>query len=464
MTEKSTVSLVDRFRAQVEQRNLNDRALIEGPLVHLSDKELQTDVKEFSRHLPDVEYDDVLRAARVAKDIRTYDQVARNFATQTNLLVALEDDEKEGLVSEHDELRGQFRQIFPVILTVGCAAFLQGHVQASINCASLYARWFECLSPDCRDPPEDWLWEWKLGAANSSPFFAAAIIGAPSSLLLNFWVGRRGAITVAALMILASSLGSAYVNSWWQLLCVRIVNGVGMGIKALQALRDLYLIHKSVELDEYRATASEVENAGMSHAKSGLTYANQFWTAVVYCSRQYALLFKETKLRNAVLSTCVVALAQQLCGINVFAFYSNTFFVGTSGNRLSAMGFSTGFVNLFFAGVLTLVYPELDPALHRWGGLALFSALNLVAFVLVFLLVEETKGFSLEDLSMVFAVPKRKFVAFQLRYVGYLYRKYLRRSKDEEEPEFYTVALDHRRNNQPDASIRGGDESDMSEE
>lgn len=192
----------------------------------MSDKELQTDVREFSKQLPDVEYEEVLRAARVAKDIRTYDQVARN-TTQTNLLVTLEDDEKEGLVSEHDELRGQFRQIFPVILTVGCAAFLQGHVQASINCASLYAQWFECLSPECDAPPHDWRWQWKLGAANSSPFFAAAIIGAPSSLLLNFWVGRRGAITVAALMILASSLGSAYVSSWWQLLCVRIVNGVG---------------------------------------------------------------------------------------------------------------------------------------------------------------------------------------------------------------------------------------------
>lgn len=32
MTEKSTLSLVDRFRVQVEHRNLNDRALIEGPL------------------------------------------------------------------------------------------------------------------------------------------------------------------------------------------------------------------------------------------------------------------------------------------------------------------------------------------------------------------------------------------------------------------------------------------------
>ncbi|KAI3396537.1 hypothetical protein diail_12061, partial [Diaporthe ilicicola] len=179
--------------------------------------------------LPEVEYEDVLRAARVAKDIRTYDRVARHSATQSNLLVTLEDEEKDALVSEDDELRGQFRQIFPVILTVGCAAFLQGHVQASINCASLYAQWLECLSPDCSNPPapDDWLWQWKLGAANSSPFFAAAIVGAPSALMLNFWVGRRGAITVAALMILASSLGSVWVTSWWQLMCVRIVNGVG---------------------------------------------------------------------------------------------------------------------------------------------------------------------------------------------------------------------------------------------
>lgn len=144
--------------------------------------------------------------------------------------MTLEDGEKKGLVSEDDELRRQFRKIFPVILTVGCAAFLQGHVQASINCASLYAPLleFECPPSGCQDLPDDSaLWQWKLGAANSSPFFAAAIIGAPSSLLFNFWVGRRGAITVAAVMILASSLGSAYVTSWWQLFCVRIVNGVG---------------------------------------------------------------------------------------------------------------------------------------------------------------------------------------------------------------------------------------------
>lgn len=86
-----------------------------------------------------------------------------------------------------------------------------------------------------------------------------------------------------------------------------------------------------------------------------------------------------------------------------------------------------------------------------------------MAFVLVFLLVEETKGFSLEDLSMVFAVPKHRFITFQLGYVRYLYRKYFRGSK-EDEPEFYTVALHHRHFHQPDAGVRGGEESDVSEE
>ncbi|KAF3766505.1 MFS general substrate transporter [Cryphonectria parasitica EP155] len=607
-------SQLRRREVHLEQRNFNDRAIIEGPLAHLSDKELQKDVKEFSRHLPGIEYEQVLRAARVAKNIRTYDEVAKNMATETNLLVALNTDEKQGLVSEQQNLRGQFRQIFPVALTVGCAAFLQGHVQASINCSSLYAKLL--LSGDTPDL-QHWLQfgelsplqQWKLGAMNAMPFFAAAVIGTPSALLFNYWIGRRGAITVAASLILASSLGSVWTTTWWQLLCVRIVNGFAMGIKAvsapilaseiastqwrgssilmwqlwvafgiatgsvfnlaianwcnalgasalpenqrnalrqilgapfvpsiillvalcwciespryymlpntprfnvlrayeillsaretqLQALRDLYLIHKSVELDEYQFSPP-------AHQVDNLT------SGFYHSLRQYWSLFTVGKLQNAVLSTCVVALAQQLCGINVFAFYSSEYLDYQASNTQPtdparyeiAMGLSAGFgainflfgllaikridtwgrrklmlitlplmsiflaaaaltfvnwnsshlpalvgcavaisVNLFFAGVLTLCYPALDTVANHWGGLVLFSGLNMVAFVLVFLLVEETKGFSLEDLSVVFAVPKIKLVKFQLGYLGYLWRKYALRSK-EDEPEFYTFAF-----------------------
>lgn len=52
------------------------------------------------------------------------------------------------------------------------------------------------------------------------------------------------------------------------------------------------------------------------------------------------------------------------------------------------------------------------------GLLGLFSGLNLVAFSLVFFLVEETRRVSLEDLDEVFKNPKKKFVLGQLESIG----------------------------------------------
>lgn len=46
---------------------------------------------------------------------------------------------------------------------------------------------------------------------------------------------------------------------------------------------------------------------------------------------------------------------------------------------------------------------------------------------------------------MVFAVPKHKFVMFQLRYLKYIWGRYALGSK-EDEPMFYTEAYNHRRN------------------
>lgn len=52
------------------------------------------------------------------------------------------------------------------------------------------------------------------------------------------------------------------------------------------------------------------------------------------------------------------------------------------------------------------------------GSLGFFAFLNIVAFVLVFLLVEETKRRSLEDLDLVFAVSKRRFISFNVQEYG----------------------------------------------
>lgn len=79
-----------------------------------------------------------------------------------------------------------------------------------------------------------------------------------------------------------------------------------------------------------------------------------------------------------------------------------------------------------------------------------------MAFVLVFFLVEETKELELEELSGVFAVPKRDFIRFQLKYLNHLWRKFALRKK-EEEPELYTMASSEY------ADDGEGDETDASD-
>lgn len=79
----------------------------------------------------------------------------------------------------------------------------------------------------------------------------------------------------------------------------------------------------------------------------------------------------------------------------------------------------------------------MSESLGDGGSLGLFSGLNILAFVLVFFLVEETKGRSLEELDLVFAVSKRRFIGFQLReYLPWFIRRYVF-NHDEPQPELY---------------------------
>lgn len=105
-------------------------------------------------------------------------------------------------------------------------------------------------------------------------------------------------------------------------------------------------------------------------------------------------------------------------------------------------------VNLFFAGILAWFYPLLDSALstHReigqnppggGGALGIFSGFNVIAFILVYLLVEETKQRSLEDLEQIYNVGKRKFARYQATvHLPYTLRRVFLCS-DEARPDFY---------------------------
>ncbi|KAF4910171.1 putative polyol transporter 1 [Colletotrichum fructicola] len=591
-----TPSIAERLRAQVRRRQVNLDALIEGPLVHLDDDDLEKDVHEFSRNLPDVVPGDLLRAARIAREIRAY----TDESLQGVLPEPLTDEESKALKAEREKTFSQGGMKI-IIITVALAALLQGHVQASINAGSVFASLLRVSNDDDLQNGK----VWKLGAMNAAPYLAAALLGAPLSLPLNYWMGRRGAIAFAASFIFASSLASAFIHTWDQLLGVRIINGIGMGVKAVstpilasetavdhwrgssvlmwqlwvafgimmgsvfnlvlvaatgalsfdvsmkypegsneasrgwlalrlilaapmvpavftlialaycmesprfymqkntpnyrpmrayeilssvrntkfQALRDIYLIHKNNELEE---ESDDMRKPGIYHdsqyndRKRGLTFASHMSFAFSDAYRQYSHLLTTPRLRNAVLSTCTVALAQQLCGINVFAFYSNDFFIQGHRTLQNALLYSFGFVfaavyspglgpipftlasesfpmsqresgcsvaisvNLFFAGILTIVFPSINETLKSAGTLSLFAGLNVVAFVLVFLIVEETKQISLEELSQIYAVPKWKFMQYQVKHnLPYLVKRYIMRTwKDGEPPTFYTTVVE----------------------
>ncbi|KAI9815738.1 MAG: hypothetical protein M1827_002134 [Pycnora praestabilis] len=94
----------------------------------------------------------------------------------------------------------------------------------------------------------------------------------------------------------------------------------------LQAARDLYYIH--AQLLE--------ETAIIGHSN----YATRFIE-----------LFTIPRVRRATLASFVVMLAQQMCGINIIAFYSSTIFVNAGASNLGALfaSFGFGLVNFLFA-------------------------------------------------------------------------------------------------------------------
>ncbi|KAG5985177.1 hypothetical protein E4U55_000813 [Claviceps digitariae] len=565
----------ERLNAHNRSRRANDRAIIENPLAHLTDAELQVDVRRFVTNvLPSVNYNDLLRAARVAKDIRLYDEAARQTAEHDRrnlLLVSLTNEEKAALRKEKDNTFSE-RGMSVVIATVSLAAFLQGFVQSSFNGASMYKNQFGLIGESV--PNTVGVDDWKLGAANASPWIFAALIGCPLSLPINYWFGRKGAIGIAAFMILCSSTAAIFATSWTALFGIRIVNGVGMGIKAvstpilasetavgfwrgsailawqlwvafgimvsfafnllftrassdtitfrliqgaplvpslallfmalfvcpespryllmkgpnysveksfrelrklrnteLQALRDMYVVYKSIEH----------EHLDLSDLDPHACRSPGFTWVLRDFIRQYAQLFQRRRLRNALISTSTVSLAQQFCGGTLFKS------VGASSIAVS-MAYSLGFgaINFLFAlpairsidtigrrRWLNITLPfmaifmlgaaiilgrilswlgtdsvhigirelsvdasrggerphkhsigKIDSALGQKGSLGLFAGLNIVALVMVFLFVEETKQRSLEELDHIFAVSKRRFIRFQtISYLPWAIRK-----------------------------------------
>ena len=136
----------------------------------------------------------------------------------------------------------------------------------------------------------------------------------------------------------------------------------------LQAARDLYYIQAQIQ--------EEADIIGKSN----------------YVSR-FIELFTIPRVRRATLASFVVMLAQQMCGINIIAFYSSTVFKNAGAGNLQALLASWGFglVNFTFA------WPAVW-TIDTWGRrtLLLFTfpqmAWTLLAAGLCFIIPEQSRA------------------------------------------------------------------------
>lgn len=94
----------------------------------------------------------------------------------------------------------------------------------------------------------------------------------------------------------------------------------------LQAARDLYYIHCQLVAER--------------EVLAGSTFVSRF-----------VELFTVPRIRRATLASFVVMIAQQMCGINIIAFYSSTIFINAHYSTRSALlaSFGFGLVNWVFA-------------------------------------------------------------------------------------------------------------------
>jgi hypothetical protein len=131
----------------------------------------------------------------------------------------------------------------------------------------------------------------------------------------------------------------------------------------LQAARDMYYVHRQLA-EEFKIL-------------KGSTYAKRLLE-----------LFTIPRVRRATLASFVVMIAQQMCGINIVAFYSSTIFVDAGYSQKQALEASWGFglINWLFAfpaiwvSLISLDWPRRQVTSLSFQTIDTFGRRNLLLF------------------------------------------------------------------------------------
>ncbi|KPM39435.1 hypothetical protein AK830_g7123 [Neonectria ditissima] len=552
--------------------NANVDAKIKNPLLGIPRDRLMAEVDDFCQRKGLDEYRSIVRkGALVAQDPTGYEDITGQEA--------LDDIEIESL---RDEVLHKWRvptTLYLTVATCSIGAAVQGWDQTGSNGANLeFPHAYGIDGESIHDKVI-------VGLVNAAPYIGTALFGCWLSDPLNHHFGRRGTIFFSANFCLWPVLGSAFCNTWIQLLLCRLLLGVGMGTKAstvpifaaenspapirgalvmswqmwtafgiflgtcanvavtkigseawrfqlgsafIPAVPLVFLIYFCPESPRWYMKKNRYTDAMKSllrlrnnpiQAGRDLYYIHaqlevefEFLEVVgrgTYLSR-FIELFTIPRVRRATLASFVVMIAQQMCGINIIAFYSSTVFVDSGANKnqalLASMGFGlvnfvfawpaiwtidtfgrrslllftfpqmawtllaaglctlipgTGGVHLglvamfiylfaafyspgegpvpftysaevfplshrevgmafavatclFWAAVLSITFPLMLARLGVLGAFILYSGFNLVALIMIFLWLPETKQRTLEELDYIFAVPTRVFMRYQV--------------------------------------------------
>ncbi len=191
---------------------------IKNPLEGIPQKVLLRDVEIFANEKGLSEHVNLLqKGALVAQDPTNYEDIHGPHALDSQEVDVL-----------RNEVLHKWRHpmaLYVTIFTCSIGAAVQGWDQTGSNGANLsFPKVFGIGSSTNHDTL-------LVGLVNSAPYIGSAFVGCWVSDPLNFYLGRRGTIFIAAIFCFLPVLGSAFTQNWVQLFICRLLLGFGMGAK-----------------------------------------------------------------------------------------------------------------------------------------------------------------------------------------------------------------------------------------
>ncbi|KAI7080493.1 hypothetical protein KC327_g243 [Hortaea werneckii] len=424
---------------------------VDNPLLRLRNAEAGTYGKKFARAYQMANLEGVFeRAAKVARDPLEWESVPGLTADERQSISDSEDEGRNfafGLLKTNG-FWGQPKQLQVTIITLCVAAVVQGWNQTASNGANL--QWpIQLGLPDaigCDQTSGD---AWKFAVVNAATYLAASLVGCwLSDPLSESFAGRRAPICISAILILASMIGCALTKHWTELLGCRILLGIGMGCKAtmvpvfaaevapahirgslvmnwqlfdalesprflmkrgrypaayqtlvllrghsILAAKELFYVHCQMEVEKHAYLKKDPEAS--SQAGAATRHVRTSRGRPTYLTK-LGQLFAVPRIRRAMMAAVVCMISQQLCGVNVLAFYSSTIFYNANNQKcattdkeidMTALWLSWGIGLSYFVFAFP-AYRLIDSRGRRWLLLVTlpFLALTMLAAGLSFLI------------------------------------------------------------------------------